>query len=92
MRNGGRGRPLNSVVRQHLKSQPQTSVRVLALPTNWKRWAIEFAIAMAILGIISAGWDTLPKALIMAAGVVFAALIIRGMIWSWREFKRQNHL
>jgi len=63
---------------------------VLAPVTSRKRWYVEFAIAAAIILALHLGWDVLPNVVALGAMAIMFILVIRCMIWSWREFRREN--
>ena len=53
---------------------------------NYKRFFVEFTIALALLAFVFAGWDGLPTPILLVAGLGFAFVIGRIVVTSWRAF------
>lgn len=53
---------------------------------NYKRFVIEFVAAIALLGLISLGWDRAPSIVLIVGSVAFILLIAHMVFSGWRAF------
>ena len=62
------------------------------LPETRGGWMTESAVATAIFLVAVFGWDALPNAILVILWLAYAVLVVRGLVWYFREFKRRNGL
>lgn len=71
--------------------EPYVPRRSIVAPVNsWRQWYVELGITAALIAALHFGFSVLPSVVaLILMGAVFV-LVARGMIWSWREFRREN--